>query len=420
MINIELDLALLVLFFNKEIYKKYSIFVDMNSIAEEAKVLLNAYEKYFSEYNKDIDIANFSAWFYNSTVGDTTAYKHILSRLLTVEPPAIESVLDGLRYRKLGLKIIDTLGLKNALADKIVSLKKFDAAKIENIVVSFNKLKSLEEDIYTHELQDIYTADKYEYLPTRLKRLNGIINGWKKDFLHLVVAGTDGGKTAFCCGEAVATARTTTDDKPVLFFTNEQSSKMISQRIGSAFLNQNSIQFTKFKKYVSDNVDKCQQKYNELGGNRIEIINIFGKSLNHIKKYCDKFTPSLIIIDQLDNMLTGKTLDASPRPYNDMYKRVRSEIAQVYAPVIGTTQAKNRGMYQDRDTGKWVYKENIGSSDVHWSNVDKQANVDVLIGIGVLNRDTTLRHITIDRHKEGLLGEFCAILDRNASRYEDI
>lgn len=420
MINPELDLAILVLFLSSDTYKRYISVLDVYSLSNEGQIIIKSYEEYFKEFPNvnNIDLTDFVPWFFNFnktlTNIDHTSYKHIFSRFYNIETDKADNVLLGLKYRKLGSKILKTLGVSDLIEDKMCSLKYFDSSKLEENLRKFNETLSFDSDLYTHNVEEVFNSEDENHIESRIRSLNNIIKGYKSDFFYLIVAGTDGGKTAFCISEASYLASM---GKKVLFFTNEQSSKMIRQRVYAALLNNKNMNFMDFKNFVINNKDTTQKKYSDLGGNNIEIINVFGKSLDFIKRYADKYSPSLIVLDQVDNLLSGKVLDGSPRPYNDVYKRIRSEIAQVYAPVIGTTQAKNRGKYYDKDTGAELYVQNIGSGDVHWSNVDKQANVDVLIGVGVMNGDHAMRHITVDRNKEGLLGDcYCRLLT-NSSRF---
>lgn len=426
MISADLDLALLALMKNKNIYKQYINLVDKYSLSTEGQEIINGYDKYYStDDNKElveVDWIEFTTWFLNKyklwTQEDQKKYKHIFTKLISVSPTAIDDVITGLRYRKMGMTILNTLGVLEEVSSTPYSLKHFDSYKLEEYLKRFNKLLTSDDEVYSHSVGDIFSPNHKDHIQTPVKSLNSVIKGYRHDFFHLIVAGTDGGKTAFCISSAVEAV--SKSEGIVLFFTNEQSCNMIKQRICANIINKKNIEFGLFKDYVMKNNEQCQTMYNDAGGNRIEVINMFGKSLDFIKKYCDKLSPTLIIIDQIDNLLTGKTLDSSPRPYNDIYKRVRSEIAQTYAPVIGTTQAKNRGKYWNQKAFKEEYKENIGSGDVHWSNVDKQANVDVIIGIGVMNNDNSVRHLLIDRHKEGLLGDCYCRLQNNSSRFIDL
>jgi len=136
-------------------------------------------------------------------------------------------------------------------------------------------------------------------------------------------------------------------------------------------------------------------------------------------EYCDKLEPKLIILDQIDHLLTGKDSE-SQRPYQRLYMRLREEIAQVYAPVLGTSQTQGGGKYWSKAAQKEVYAENQGAGSSHWSNVDKQANVDVILTLSVMNNDTTMRHIIIDRHKEGLKGDGYCRLQESSSRFIDL
>jgi hypothetical protein len=428
MINPELDLMLLVALMDKRVYDKYIFLIDIHSLASESQLIIKGYGQWHST-NDTLDLTKFVPWFFEITripETDRVTYKHLFSRLWNIDVADIGPVIQGLKYRKCGEKVLKKLGVLNDLGDRILSLDSFDSHYLEQMLHKFNKgLEKADVDLYTDDFNEIYEEDTSQRIPSSSASLGNIINGYRSDFFYLVIAGYDGGKTAFCVSEAVKAV--TENFQPVLFFTNEQSSKIIKQRIVSCMLNKDNIPFDQFNLKVMKNKIIAQKKFKELGGENIKIINIFGKSINDLKKYCDNYHPALIIIDQVDNIINGKSLDGGARPYNDMYKLIRSELAQVYAPVIGTTQAKKGGRYEvweETDTGKkyktFKYDENIDSNCAHWSNVDKQANVDVIIGMSVINRDHTLRKLIVDRNKEGYTGEGYARLLSNSSKFVDI
>jgi hypothetical protein len=428
MINPELDLMLLVALIDKAIYNKYIHLIDVKALATESQLIIQGYGLWFTNWEV-LDFTKFVPWFFDINripESEKVAYKHLFSRLYKINVDDIGPVINGLRYRKCGETILQKLGVLGDLDDRVVSLGAFDSRYLEKLLIRFNKsLEESDTDLYTEDFSEIYAEDTTKRIPSSSLALTNIINGYRSDFFYLVIAGYDGGKTAFCISEAVKAV--TENFQPVLFFTNEQSSKIIKQRIVSCMLNKDNIPFDRFNLKVIQNKSLAQKKFKDLGGENIKIINIFGKSIDDLKKYCDTYHPVLIIIDQVDNIIKGKSLDGGARPYNDMYKLIRSELAQVYAPVIGTTQAKNGGKYEvweTTDTGKkyrtYKYDENIDANCAHWSNVDKQANVDVIIGMSVINRDHTLRKLIVDRNKEGYTGEGYTRLLSNSSKFIDI
>lgn len=424
MLNPELDLSLLSLMTYKDAYKKYGFLLDHNSLSDEGKEILSGYEKYFLEH-KDldkIDLSQFSVWFFNSfkvalTSAEQTTYKHIFSRLYSIPKEPIENVLSGLRYRKLGSKIIKVLGIEELLNGNLYSLKYFDTHKLENDLKRFNKSLNVEEDLCSHNISVVCAEENNSILLSSIGALNNTIKGYRAQYFHLVVAGTDGGKTALMVSEAVAAAAQIKEDEKILYFTNEQSKEEIRQRLYAAFLNKRNIKFDDFIRYIKSHEELAMKKYHEEHGDKIEIISMTGKSLDAIKKYCDKFNTRLILLDQIDHMINNKE---GHRPYQSMYSRIRSELAQTYAPVIGVTQAKDGGIYYDESERKKKYKQNIDSGQVAWSSYDKQGNVDVLIGVGVMNDDPSVRHFIIDRHKRNLKGDFYARLLYDSSRYIDL
>jgi hypothetical protein len=417
-INPELDLALLKIFTERDNYYKYLSIVNTQSISDEAKVILEGYEEWYNQKkNKNIQLKTFVPFFFSSLHSnmddnDTAYYKSLFSRVHETPVVDTEETIKELQ--------------KKVLWDTLSAIKKdgFDTFKMEDLLLKFNEQRLAEEtnkdeDLYTHDLKTLIKEDKEDFLQWRLDGLNRITEGLDKESFCLVIAGYDSGKTAFVVSEATYMLKQLEPNKKVLYFNNEQSNKKIRKRLLAALINQKAIPEENFNKYLRNNIEKVQERYLELRGNHIELINTSGKTLRFIEQKCKQYNPGLIIIDQVDKIIPSKMKNNSPRPYDDIYGKIR-EIAQTYAPVIGVTQANGGGKYWDTIEKTEKYKEWISSSDAFWSNVDKQANTDIIIGIGCSNDIENVRNIKVDRCKHnGGTGKFTCVLKPHVSRFED-
>lgn len=426
MINPELDLVLLKLLTNKTLYYKYIGFIDIDSLSDEAKLIIKAYKNWYEIYNEDCDYKTFTTFFFdklhaNFLQTDREYYRHIFSRILSITQDGVESVLDGLKYRRLGKIVLSHICHDDILQGKDFNLKPFDSLKLEALLNQFNK-KSLGniEEFCTHNLKDIFLPASQQFFKSSLNNINKILGGYDKQFFHLIVGGTDAGKTSFAVNETSTILKQIGENDKILYFNNEGPDKSIRKRLVCNLLNKKNLEKHEFDNWILNNVEKAQQEYDKIVCDRIEIIGIKDKNFDYVSNLCTKYSPSLIIIDQLDNLLTSKSVndDRSRRTYQNLYAKAR-QLAEEIAPVLGFTQAKGGGTYINGD-GERKYVEIITKSHVFDSNVDKQANCDTFIGIGVSNSfPNKERIINIDRNKNGDLGMFHCMFKGEVSRFID-
>ena len=195
------------------------------------------------------------------------------------------------------------------------------------------------------------------------------------------------------------------EGRPLLYFNNEQGDTAMLERFQCSALNCTIDR-------ISEDVDKADTHYKTTIGTKIKLIDITGRNVDFIISKCKKYSPGLVVIDQIDPLLTSAETQ-SQRPYASLYAEIRG-IAKEYAPVIGLTQAKFGGRNEDGSYKKW-----LDLNAMFFSNVDKQANTDVAIGMGCDTPDNPERFFTVCKTKNSKSGAFCAILKKEVSRIED-
>jgi hypothetical protein len=410
MIKIDLDLYLLKLMLTYVNYEAYSQFIEWDSLSEEARCILSGLTKWYEEMEiTDCDLKKFVPWFFanlhaNWMPDEQEYYKHIFSKIIDIKNEEIYDVLKQLRLKKLWQDL------------KKIRDRSFDTIQMAETIASFNERDEIkDEDIFTTDIREAEEIlNSGGEINWRLKGMNEIVGPIGKGVFVLAAAYQNKGKSAFAISEAAYMARQLADEKRVLYFNNEEHNSRLLYRIYAAVIG-------KPINVILDHKDLAVKRYTELvGGDRDKILlfNVYGKSFNYIESKCKQYNAGLIIIDQLDNILSGKKLE-SARPYKDLYERARN-LSNKYAPVLGLSQAAGNTVWKDKNTQEEIYQEWLGESQLHWSKVDKQGATDVLLTIGVDNKIKNQRNIWVHRCKmNGRSGKFVCLMNANTMRIED-
>lgn len=401
MIDYSLDLPILKLLINNENYKRYrSCITDVYSI--EAKRILKALDLYYTSNTGNF--SNFVTWFFSHESldkDDEFIYKRVFTEVKKVDEVDSTILIRQLKQRDLWHNL-----------NKIKELD-FDTLKMEKLLIEFNlETKSAEDNyFYTSDLKEAYKALEFTGIKPGLEQLENIV-GVYGDRFTLLVAGRDSGKTAFCVNECVSALQQIEEDRLILYFNNEEAESTLLKRIYERVLEAPAEK-------INNYIDKATIKFNEKGGNRIKIVDIYGKGLDFIEKLCAKHKPAFVIVDQIDKLISGRKREKVVN-YEDLYSGLRQVAHRYHVPIIGCTQAKNNGLIYDKDTGSYQHKEWLTLADAHNSNIDKQANCDIGLGLGRSNYRDDVRNITIDRAKGSCkTGRFSCILNQPINKFKD-
>lgn len=152
---------------------------------------------------------------------------------------------------------------------------------------------------------------------------------------------------------------------------------------------------------------------------KLKIYDSANISKTTVESLCRRYQPSLIIFDQIDK-IQGFTNDREDLRLGGIYLWAR-ELAKVYGPVIGVTQADGTGEGQ-----KWLTMANVANA-----KTAKQAEADWILGIGKIHDPgyENLRFIHASKNK--LLGDDDSdadlrhgrkevLINPGIARYEDI
>lgn len=280
-------------------------------------------------------------------------------------------------------------------------------------VGEFDKSEVLEEEIpfVTDDLEELYEHNvKQQGLRWRLRTLNEMLGSLRKGDFGFLFARPESGKTTFLASEVSYFA--TQVERPILWYNNEEGGEKVQLRVYQAALGVD-------LDTLFANVVENKQKYSELTGNRIKIIDNANLYKHEVERICEKMQPSLILFDQIDKV-KGFTSDREDLRLGAIYIWAR-ELAKTYCPVIGVTQADGSG-----EGKKWLTMENVANA-----KTAKQAEADWILGIGKTNDQgyEYVRYLHLSKNKlagdedtipELRHGRRDCIIEPGIARYKDI
>ena len=406
MINVELDLVLIKSFLlDKETYSKYAPLIIINSLSEEAKIILSDLDVYYKE-SDSADLKKFSPWFISRhTHWDSEKqeyYKHILSRIMEIESDDIKCIMLDFHKRELWRNIIE------------IKEKDFDTYKIEESVKVFNSQLLANNDLDYLKYEDWINEDKnkndgYKW---RLKTIQQMWGNIKPKQLYLVTAVTHTGKSSFITSEATNICHQLTDESTVLYFNNERSESAILERFLCSF-------YKKDVDTIRQHRDKAITSFIKKYPHR--PLRVFSardgkKTIKEVEKACSMYKPAIVIIDQLDKLIS-KDDQKTRRPYENIYSWAR-DLAIIYNTiVIGATQY---GVQKDK-SGQVRESVQMSQNGLFDATTDKSANADFVIGIQNVPTYNNQKKIFLLRAKEGEEGlQFNCKFDKITGLFEDI
>lgn len=404
-INPELDKHLLKLLMTKAAYAENMDLIDLDVLAKESQQLIKAYGEYYKESEKSsIELADFMPWFLgknqNLLSEDVLFYKTFLSRVAEFELQDTSSSIKKLKQEKMWWEL-----------EKLKQTD-FDAESVSKVIGDYvaYEARTTNAPIFTHSYIEASEMLKSKgNINWPIQEMNAMTGPLGLGTFCVVMAGHNCGKTAFLISTVINALEQLPEEFDILYFNNEEHNARILKRMYACLIKKpNSV--------LDEHPELAVKRYMDRTKGRIKIVNCDGKGLNFVEMVCRQTNPGLIIIDQVDKLMVGKEADKA-RAYDYLYNRCRI-LAKTYAPIIGTTQASNGGRYFT-DSGECKYKEWLDINDMFWSRVDKQANNELVLGIGVPNNFPTQRNISVVRCKEtGVTdGKVTCKFDPMTSRY---
>lgn len=388
------DIVLIKLFLNRDVYEKYSDYVNREILEHETQQIFKAIEVYFSE-NKEInniELNDFSSWFSHIIVPDAPQakqkiYKNIFTAVQNTNPISAEKIILSYEIQKTRKEIEDLFS------------NGFEIESCKEILDNYEKAaKTVEKDDEAVISLDLATIaaniDRSKGLKWRLKCLNNAVGPLVTGDFGIIAAPVDCGKTTFGVSEATFMASQLIDKK-ILWMNNEEYDYKVARRIWQAALGQPWKIIEKYK----DKAEQKLTKYFNGDKDRIIFLDIRNKSISDIKRYFKKYKPGLVIIDQIDHISCPKYkawADYDRLKY--LYSSIRI-LANEYCPVLAITQADATVSWLDRATQEMVYQKYITMKQLDGSKIGKAAAADLVITLSNNPQWPQIRYLHVAKNK---------------------
>ena len=261
--------------------------------------------------------------------------------------------------------------------------------------------KTEEFEFTTQNLDELLGNAVYSKgLSWRLPSLNKYLGPLRKGDFGFIFARPETGKTTFLASEETFFCEQA--DGYVLHLNNEEQNDKVMLRMYQASTGCTLEQlYSNTKKYQEEFLKNTQGKF---------LMPKMGSSIHfkQIEKLCEKYKPSLVVIDQIDKVL-GLDNDREDLRLGAIYQRTR-ELAKDTCPFIGVCQADGTGEGQ-----KWLTMSHVANA-----KTSKQAEADWILGIGKLNDPgyDILRFFNISKNK--LMGSKDTDATKRHMRWETI
>ncbi len=309
----------------------------------------------------------------------------------------VHNVLSTLSTLEVTQESVRTLAtnLSKASLLRSLAMQAYEASEgsekaLEDVLNGFKRLSELDKqktseeefEFTTHNLEELLgSAVHSEGLSWRLGSLNKYLGPLRKGDFGFIFARPETGKTTFLASEETFFAEQASG--PILHLNNEEQNDKVMLRMYQASLGATLEQ-------VYSNTKRCQEEFLEKTKGNILMPNM-GSSIHfkQIERLCEKYSPSLVVVDQIDKVL-GCDSDREDLRLGAIYQRTR-ELAKEFCPFIGVCQADGTGEGQ-----KWLTMGNVANA-----KTSKQAEADWILGVGKIP-DTgyeALRFFNISKNK---------------------
>lgn len=245
----------------------------------------------------------------------------------------------------------------------------------------------------------------------RLDCLNRSLGPLRQGDFGFVFKRPETGGTTFLASEVSYFA--TQVDRPILWFNNEEQSEKVLLRCYQAVLGCDIH-------YLQQNREKCLANFKLKAGGKLLLPRLdVNFSFSDIERYCIRYLPSLVVVDQLDKV-KGFPEERKDLEYGAIYRWAR-ELSKRYCPVIGVSQAS-----ASAENKMWLSMDDIAES-----KTAKAAEADFILGIGAVDEQgkRQLRFFSICKNKlMGSLqtdvslrhGRMTCIIEPEIARFRDI
>ncbi len=413
----DIYLSIIKTFLDKGIYSNYKEYIDILFLRQNYPEVLKVFHTLEELHKLGIEspsVGDLEVCFYTSyPKADKAIFDPLFGRIRgsEINPKSISSYLSTLEQKisasKLAFKLLE-------YSEGRVS----EGLDIATLVGNFNeKLKSKENELTEEttfvddDIEVLYNnAVALPGLNWRLKSLRRSLGPLRKGDMGFIFARPETGKTTFLASE-VSHMAGQGDDRPVLWFNNEEQGDKVLLRCYEACLGAPLEQ-------IIANKERARKVFYERTKRCIKIRDDAGITRKAIEQLCRNYKPKLIVVDQLDKV-KGFAADREDLLLGAIYQWSR-ELSKEFAPLIGVSQSDGSG-----EGIKYLTMGNVANA-----KTAKQAEADWILGIGVSYTDPpNVRGLSICKNKliggeetthDMRHGKWEVLIRPEIARYQDI
>lgn len=359
------NLLLVKLLLSHENYQTYYSFLNLEffkaNYISVYKLLLVLPELHI--VHKDFSVDDLEVGFFNSYPAmkekDIAEYEEIFVRMrsMAVSNEMATELLDNHRKQSIATSIGFTA------LDVAEGKKDFDQLLFEIDKAKQVKEEIREETTFVSDDLEVLLAEtiKGKGLQWRLKTLRKMFGSLRQGDFGFIFARPEVGKTTLLASEVSNFLPQM--DKPILWFSNEESGAKIMLRCYQAYFGKTIVE-------IMGSIHYYKKRFQEETQGRIKIYDNGSIHKNAVEKVCEQIQPGLIIFDSIDK-LKGWKDDRDDLVYKEIYQWAR-EMAKTYCPVIGVCHASAGA----------EGKKYLEMDDVAYAKTAKQGEADWILGLG--------------------------------------
>jgi replicative DNA helicase len=413
-----INIIILNLFLNKELFNKYSRIISLEYYKQNNNTLFKIFLALFELHKASEDDITLDAL----ALQVYTMYPRLKDEEKVLIEATLEQVSTADVDENLALAYLEkhnqqALSTEIAIKALDVSQGRAEFSVLHDLIntAEINVEGSGDDLFVSTDLEVLVNSEQGEEgLRWRLDTLNKMVGSLRKGDFGFVFARPETGKTTFLASEVMYMAQQANEKGlgPVLWCNNEEGKNKVMLRCYQGV-------FGISTQELYTNMIHYKEEFERLIGDKFKFYDNAALNKKDIDKIVKDLNPSLIVFDQIDKIY-GFDGDRYDLKMKSIYIWAR-ELAKAYCPVIGICQAG----------GTAEGKKYLSMTDVDSSHTAKQAECDLMIGIGATHNDGDeyTRYLSICKNKltgdadtipELRHGKIPVLIDPINARYKDI
>lgn len=408
------ELNLIKLLLNKDNYEEaLSKGLVMQDFPKELQPIFSVISNWFGLNDGVISVADLSNLVFalNNSNKDKQFYEEVLSNLETLDvsegtsKTLLTSLLQKKKLKELSLAAYEAYEGKLEFEKFLPLLTGFD---LKQTIVDD------EDEFVTDDLEELVDAIiDTPGLRWRLQTLNRMLGSLRKGNFGFIFARPETGKTTFLASEvSFMCTQLKDEDGPIVWIANEEPAGNVKLRVYQAWFGIDLPTLLSNKPYWS-------AKFKEESRGKLLLPTNQNMDKRDIERLCKKYTPSLLILDQLSK-INGFEADRYDLELGAATTWSR-DLAKEYCPVIAIHQADGNAEGQ-----MWLNMGHVANA-----KTAMQADADWILGIGKQNKDgyESIRYLHLSKNKligdsdtepQHRHGKLEVLLKPEIARYEDL